>query len=780
MTAITFDETSKVFLLESPRTSYALAISADGRHVRHVHWGERLDLESVAAMALSSDAPHAVERITWAGDDPLEYTPWGAQRYDEPSLKADFADGTRGIEWTVTGHRVEPSTNGDGSTTLVVLLKDLSYPLAVELCYRVFDDCDVLERWARIANTGGDPIILREALSANLWMRRERSWRLRYLQGGWGSENQITETVLHPGRFVLESRRGTTSHETSPWFALDPRGESTEERGDVFSGSLAWSGSWKLVFETTPGGRVHACGGINDFDAPILLAPGSDVVVPVMACLFSDTGYGGSSRAWHAYQLSHVLTRSARDGGSPSFPASTGPMRPESARALSLALQDPSAVASPARAVRDDAAATAAATAAGAEPGAGVARRPLYPPLRPVLYNSWEATWFSVDEPGQARLAELAAEMGVELFVVDDGWFKGRRDDHAALGDWVVDTEKFPSGLAPLVATVKGLGMGFGIWVEPEMTNPDSDLYRAHPDWVLHFANRTRTERRNQLVLNLARDDVAQWVFTTLDRLLGELDVDFVKWDMNRHLSEPGWPSEAGGNPERVWLDYTRNLYTILDKLRAAHPRVDIESCSGGGGRVDLGILSRTEQVWTSDNTDALDRIAIQEGFSQAWCAQAMMAWVTDSPNPLTRRRLPLSFRFHVAMAGSLGIGGNLVEWSERERAEARDLVALYKQIRPTVQRGSLYRLSSTREGPHGAVEYLSHDGSDVVVLSFTVPRPLRPWPSRLRLAGLDPAATYRDLDTGEERRGAVLMHLGIELTSALDVASTIVRLRRL
>jgi alpha-galactosidase len=770
MTAITHDETSGVFLLDGVRTSYALAASTDGRELRHVHWGARVDIESAAAMARASDAPRAIERITWAGEDPLEYTPWGAQRYDEPSLKVEFADGTRGIEWHLTGHRVEPSTTGDGSSTLVLELSDLAYPLRVELCYRVFDDSDVLERWARVANVGDSPIILRQALSANLWMPIERSWRLRYLQGGWGSENQITEVPLRPGRFVLESRRGTTSHEAAPWFALDPLAQSTEEHGAIYSGALAWSGSWKIVVETTPGGRVHACGGINDFDAPILLAPGSDVVLPVMACLYSDAGYGGSSRAWHAYQLSHVLSRSGRDGGSPSFPAADGPARPAEARAVSLAA--PAAATGPA-----GTASTGTGDAAGT--GGTVTPRSV-PPCRPVLYNSWEATWFSVDEPGQARLAELAAEMGVELFVVDDGWFTGRRDDHAALGDWVVDREKFPDGLAPLVTRVKQLKMGFGLWVEPEMTNPDSDLYRAHPDWVLHFAGRTRTERRNQLVLNLARDDVAAWVLATLDRLLGELDIDFVKWDMNRHLAEPGWPSESGRNPERVWLDYTRNLYAILDMLRAAHPRVDIESCSGGGGRVDLGILSRTEQVWTSDNTDALDRIAIQEGFSQAWCAQSMMAWVTDSPNPLTRRRLPLSFRFHVAMAGSLGIGGNLIEWSEEERAEARDLVALYKQIRPTVQHGSLYRLASTREGPNAAVEYVSRDGDDVVVLAFSVPRPLRPWPSRLRLAGLDDAAVYRDLDTGAEQRGAVLRHRGVELPAGQDVASRVVRLRRL
>src|SRR6202050_3123419 len=327
------------------------------------------------------------------------------------------------------------------------------------------------------------------------------------------------------------------------------------------------------------------------------------------------------------------------------------------------------------------------------------------PELRPVLYNSWEATGFAVSEDGQARLAELAAQIGVECFVVDDGWFAGRNNDRAGLGDWTPDPMKFPRGLTPLIERVKALGMGVGLWVEPEMVNPDSDLYRAHPDWVYHFANRARTQRRNQLVLNLARPDVADWVFRTLDGLLSANDIGFVKWDMNRPFAEPGWPEQAGRNPERIWTEHVRNLYAILDGLRAAHPGTDFESCSGGGGRVDLGILGRVQQVWTSDNTDAWDRVAIQEGFTQVYPAQVMAAWVTDSPNFLTGRRLPLSFRFHVATAGALGIGGDLLRWDPAELAEAARLVAVYKEIRPVIPAGGLLRVASARTDPVGVSE---------------------------------------------------------------------------
>jgi len=321
--------------------------------------------------------------------------------------------------------------------------------------------------------------------------------------------------------------------------------------------------------------------------------------------------------------------------------------------------------------------------------------------------------------------------------------------------------------------------MRFGRWVVAEMVNPDSDLYRAHPDWVFHFTHRQRSLKRHQLILNLGRRDVADWVHESIDRLVSDYDISFLKWDMNRHFSEPGWPAEVGANPERAWIDHTRHLYEILDRLRADHPGLEIESCSGGGGRVDLGIMARTEQVWTSDNTDASDRLAIQEGFTYAYSPAAMMCWVTDSPNAITGRRLPLSYRFHVAMAGSLGIGGDLPTWTDLERADAKVLVAAYKAIRPLVQHGRLYRLASLRHGSMGASEYLAPDGGELAVLVWWRPRSVGAWPTQLRLAGLDPAATYRDVATGNVHRGGVLMQAGLDLPSTLEFHSLLVHLIR-
>jgi alpha-galactosidase len=377
--------------------------------------------------------------------------------------------------------------------------------------------------------------------------------------------------------------------------------------------------------------------------------------------------------------------------------------------------------------------------------------------LRPVLYNSWEATGFKVDEAGQEALAEKAASIGVERFVMDDGWFGQRSNDRAGLGDWYVNPVKFPHGLKPLIDKVHSLGMDFGLWVEPEMVNPDSDLYRKHPDWVLNFTGRPRSEGRNQLTLNLARQDVRDYVFQFLDKLLNENDIAFLKWDYNRNWSEPGWPAVAPEDQKKVYINYTRNLYSILEELRTKHPRVEIESCSGGGSRVDLGIMRYTDEVWPSDNTDAFDRLLIQDGFSYAYAPGAMMAWVTDSPTWVNQRSLSLEYRFLSSMQGSLGIGANLNNWKPEDFLTAKKMVAQYKQVREIVQRGSLYRLISPQRGSEQSVtESVSEDQHRAVVFAFLhSSRELYPFP-RIYLRGLTPEAMYRIIALdGKLSRGA-------------------------
>nr|WP_062496547.1 alpha-galactosidase [Paenibacillus sp. 32O-W] len=401
--------------------------------------------------------------------------------------------------------------------------------------------------------------------------------------------------------------------------------------------------------------------------------------------------------------------------------------------------------------------------------------------LRKVLYNSWEATAFDVRVEDQIELARKAAKMGVERFVVDDGWFGARDSDRAGLGDWTVNPVKFPHGLGELIDEVKRLGMDFGIWVEPESVNPDSELYRRHPDWVYHFPTRTGSELRNQLLLNISKPEVKQYILDFMTRLLSEHDIAFVKWDMNRTITEPGL---GGFPPERqkeIWIRHVQTLYSIWTELRARFPRVEFETCAGGGARIDLGILRFADQAWPSDNTDALDRLRIQEGFSYAYTPGVMMCWVTDSPNGLNGRRAPLSFRFHSAMTGALGIGGNLKEWTDAEIEEAAAHIAAYKQIRPLVQQGLQYRLSSFRDSPLMAVQYVNEARTDSVVFAFLHAQQFAGRLPALRLRGL---AADRLYDIGGlpegplALHGSTLMHAGIPLSLRGDLDSLLIRIR--
>lgn len=380
----------------------------------------------------------------------------------------------------------------------------------------------------------------------------------------------------------------------------------------------------------------------------------------------------------------------------------------------------------------------------------------------PVLYNSWEATEFNVNVADQTRLAEIAAKIGVELFVMDDGWFGARNNDRAGLGDWFVNPEKFPGGLDELIGNVNALGMDFGLWVEPEMVNPDSDLYRAHPDWTYHFPHRHADELRHQLVLNMTRSDVQAYILDCLDRLLTDHNIRYIKWDMNRPFSQVG--AENLADPKMYSYLHTMAVYRIVDELKRRHPAVQFESCASGGGRCDLGAISHFDQVWTSDNTDGIDRMTIQKGYSMLHPIKTMRAWVTDIAG--INKPCSLDFRFHIAMQGALGLGGNLEKYSPEELEICRRNVALYKEIRPLVQFGDLYRILDADRDEVLCNQYVSRDKMQAVL--FLSARGTRFFKKKmnLRFAGLAPYRAYAfTLDgVAYKKGGAFLMEVGLSV----------------
>ena len=383
--------------------------------------------------------------------------------------------------------------------------------------------------------------------------------------------------------------------------------------------------------------------------------------------------------------------------------------------------------------------------------------------LHKVLFNSWEATKFDVTASKQIELAKKAAKVGVELFVVDDGWFGARNDDTAGLGDWVVNKKKFPHGLKELVDVVNDLGMDFGLWVEPEMVNPNSDLYRAHPDWIYYFKHRAPTTTRNQLVLNLSRTDVQRYIIEALDKLLTENNISYIKWDMNRPISEPGAKNLQLSDQRSSWYRHTTAVYKIVDKLRKKHSNVTFEACASGGSRIDYGTLQHYDQFWLSDNTDALDRLYIQEGYSYLYPIKAMRAWVTDVPNKITKKTIPLEFRFHSAMMGILGLGGNLTEYSKEELAFTKEKVSEYKKIRHIIQDGYVYRLKSLTYSTIHAVQYV-YQQKESVLFVFLPGQRFIDKHYQVKLKGLDPDKIYEinKKDNIFRKHGDYLMNVGI------------------
>jgi len=404
---------------------------------------------------------------------------------------------------------------------------------------------------------------------------------------------------------------------------------------------------------------------------------------------------------------------------------------------------------------------------------------------RPVHYNSWEAVYFNHAPTALMDLATRAAAVGAERFVLDDGWFKGRRNDRAGLGDWSVDATIYPQGIGPLIAHVESLGMEFGLWLEPEMVNPDSDLYRAHPDWVLAVPGAPQLGFRHQLVLDFGRAEVREHLFVVIDAMVSKHSIAYLKWDMNRDLSHPGGADGRAGA-----IAHTNGVYEVLDRLRAAHPHVEIESCASGGGRADFGILARTDRVWTSDSNDALDRLAIQRGFSHFFPAELMGSHVGPGTCHITGRKLSMALRVATAMFGHMGMELDLRELDAADTATLAAGIALHKRHRDLIHSGNLVRL----DAPDGinAFGIVASDNAEALFSLTMVNEPGSSIAAPIRLAGLDGGALYAleliwperlgaqwPLAAGGRFTGAAMMLAGVQLPRLWPGTAVILHLKR-
>ena len=381
---------------------------------------------------------------------------------------------------------------------------------------------------------------------------------------------------------------------------------------------------------------------------------------------------------------------------------------------------------------------------------------------RPVLVNNWEATYFDFTADKIEALAGSAGELGIELLVLDDGWFGKRNDDRSSLGDWFVNTEKLPGGLDDVARRVNAQGVQFGLWFEPEMISPDSELYRAHPDWCLHVPDRRRTQARSQLILDFSRQEVCDAVVESLSNILANAPISYVKWDMNRNMTEIGSASLPPQRQRETAHRYMLGVYSVMEQVTTAFPHVLFESCSGGGGRFDPGMLYYMPQTWTSDDTDAVERLKIQYGTSLVYPISTMGAHVSAVPNHQIGRVTSLEMRGHVAMSGNFGYELDLTKFTDAEKTAVKEQVAFYKSVRALVQNGDMYRLRSPFEGNDTAWMFVSADRSDALLGHFRVLAEPNPASCRIKLRGLCPDTMYRLEQTGRIYGGDELMYAGI------------------
>ncbi|MFE7891906.1 alpha-galactosidase [Streptomyces sp. NPDC057412] len=663
--------------LRTDNTTYTVRLSQDGPWAELDAWGPAGVEDGPSAL----DWSHRTHFVTPADAAPAEYLPYGQRPFTGAELVAASPDGERGAWWEFTG-----AEETDG--TLRLSFTDDVLGLRTVLCYETVPGTDVILRWTE--HTATRELRLERLDSAAVNVPVTAGARLTYLTGQWSQEFQRTQLHLTRGTFTMGSTQGVPGHAYAPWLAVQ---DGTPGDGPAYGIALEWAGNWHITAEAESGGAVRVRTGRVPHEGAVVLAPGTTLATPRLACAFSADGLDGLSRVWHRYERHLAGDRLHRP--------------------------------------------------------------------RKVLYNSWEATGFDVDAAGQLELAKVAADIGAELFVVDDGWFTGRADDTGGLGDWHPDPAAFPQGFDRFIEDVRGLGLDFGLWVEPEAVSPGSRLHTEHPDWVYRVDGRPARLVRNQLLLDLGRTDVQDFVIGTLDRLLGTYAVDYLKWDMNRPPTERGRP---GAGAVDLDAEHVAGYLRVLDHLRTAHPHVTVEGCAGGGGRVDHLTLARTDVVWPSDNTAPLDRLSIQYGFLHAHAPHVMSSWVTDAPGVFDPRPRSLAFRFVNAMCGVLGIGADLRAWTPEERAEAARWVARYKEVRDVVHHGEA-RLLGNPDEPTCGVQYDA--GERTVVAALSTGRldgaPLVPGrPARLRLRGLDPAARYRDTATGTTYGGAHLLHYGL------------------
>lgn len=663
------------------------------------------------------------------------YPVYGNYPQGEAALSVTHPDGNMTLDMEVADIKTS-ADKADGSTVTTVSMRDKVYPLTLDINYRTWPGEDVIETWADITNNGKGTVTLNRFMSGYLPVRYGDVW-LSSLYGSWANEGRLNQEPLRHGVKMIKNKDGArNSHTSHAEIMLSLDGKPMENTGRTIGAALCYSGTYKLFIDTDDSNYHHFFAGINEENSAYNLKKGETFSTPVLALTFSDEGLSGASRNFHHWGRNFRLAH-------------------------------------------------------GNEP-------------RKILLNSWEGVYFDINEEGMAQMMKDIASMGGELFVMDDGWFgdKYHRDnDSASLGDWTVDTRKLPHGIQGLVDEAEKNGIKFGIWIEPEMTNSRSRLYEEHPEYVIKAENRDIIEGRGgtQLVLDLANPKVQDLVFNVVDTLMTKYPlIDYIKWDANAPIMQHGSQYLTRDNQSHLYIDYHKGFEKVLDRIRAKYPDVTIQACASGGGRANWGVLPWFDEFWVSDNTDALQRVYMQWGTSYFFPAVAMASHISAAPNHQTFRTIPLKYRTDVAMSGRLGMEIQPKNMTEEEKDFCRRAINTYKEIRPIVQQGDIYRLLSPYDNLGAAsLMYVSPEKDDAVYYWWKTETFVNQQLPRVKMAGLDPDKSYTVTELnridntplpyeGKSFTGRFLMDNGLEMPldhnvdyhKRNDYASRILRLK--
>ena len=545
-------------------------------------------------------------RRTDHGTDNLAYSTMGGRNFREPALRVTHADGDMNTELRYVSHATRTLADKNVSET-VVKLTDTDQALDVELVYTAYAKENVITTHTVIRNREKGDAVLHAFYSSSLPVKA-RSYLLTHLYGSWARESQTDHTLLTHGSKSIESRKLVrTTHTENPAFMITLDSEAFDENyGEVIAGALAWSGNFRLNFEVDEFNVLNILAGVNPYASDYTLAKGESFTTPEMVYTYSFEGAGGASRNLHDWARNY-----------------------------------------------------------------GVWHGHTY---APTLLNSWEGAYFTFDAKTLTDMIDDAADMGLEMFVLDDGWFGNkypRNDANAGLGDWQINAKKLPEGIDYIASHAHRKGLKFGIWIEPEMVNPKSELAEKHPDWIVRSGDREMPRMRNQWLLDLTNPKVQDFVFGVFDNTMKLSDkIDYIKWDANMTLFNYGSTYLPRDKQSHLYIAYHRGLENILKRIHAKYPGLVMQACASGGGRINYGLLPYYDEFWTSDNTDALQRIFIQWGVSNFFPAVAMASHVSVDTNYQTGRKTPLKLRFDVAMSGRMGMELQPAHMTDEDKAK--------------------------------------------------------------------------------------------------------------